>query len=69
MLKQIKSFFTLGELEISGGDIVIESVSRHHGGTYQCVTRDDYGLDPVTQDVELLVECKLLPKESFIDLQ
>jgi len=45
-----------GELEISGGDIVIESVSRHHGGTYQCVTRDDYGLEPVTKEVEVFVE-------------
>jgi len=45
-----------GQLEIEGGDIVIESVSRHHGGTYQCVTKDDYGLDPVTEEVELFVE-------------
>ena len=48
-----------GELEMAGGDIVMEAVSRHHAGTYQCVTRDDYGLEPVTKEVELFVECKL----------
>jgi len=45
-----------GELEMAGGDIVMEAVSRHHAGTYQCVTRDDYGLEPVTKEVELFVE-------------
>ena len=44
---------------MAGGDIVMEAVSRHHAGTYQCVTRDDYGLEPVTKEVELFVECKL----------
>ena len=48
-----------GELEMAGGDIVMEAVSRHHAGTYQCVTRDDYGLEPVTKEVDLFVECKL----------
>ena len=43
---------------MAGGDIVIESVSRHDAGTYQCVATDDYGLEPVTREVQLFVECK-----------
>ena len=43
---------------MAGGDIVMGSVTRHHAGTYQCVTRDDYGLEPVTKEVTLFVECK-----------
>ena len=51
-------FLISGEFEVSGGDIVIEAVSRHDAGTYQCVARDDYGLEPVTREVQLFVECK-----------
>ena len=43
---------------MAGGDIVMGSVTRHHAGTYQCVTRDEYGLEPVTKEVDLFVECK-----------
>lgn len=45
-----------GDLEMAGGDIVMGSVTRHHAGTYQCVTRDEYGLEPVTKEVDLFVE-------------
>lgn len=47
-----------GALEMAGGDIVLGSVTRHQAGAYQCVTRDDYGLEPVTKEVNLFVECK-----------
>ena len=43
---------------MAGGDIVMGSVTRHHAGTYQCITRDDYGLEPVAKEVNLFVECK-----------
>ena len=50
-----------------GGDFVMGSVTRHHAGTYQCVTRDDYGLEPVTKEVELFVECKSYQLVENID--
>ena len=43
---------------MAGGDLVLGSVTRHQAGAYQCVTRDDYGLEPVTKEVNLFVECK-----------
>ena len=49
-----------GELEVETDTIVLERVNRHQAGTYQCVTRDNSGLQPVTKDVEVFVECKLI---------
>ena len=48
-----------GELEVETDTLVLERVNRHQAGTYQCVTRDNSGLQPVTKDVEVFVECKL----------
>ena len=48
-----------GELEVETDTIVLERVNRHQAGTYQCVTRDTSGLQPVTKDVDVFVECKL----------
>ena len=48
-----------GEMEVESEDIVLERVSREHQGTYECVAQDDSGLQPVTKDVEVFVECKL----------
>lgn len=45
-----------GEMEVESDDIVLQRVNRNHHGTYQCVARDDSGLEPVTKDVEVFVE-------------
>eukprot|EP00091_Calanus_sinicus_P007342 TRINITY_DN1834_c0_g1_i8.p1 TRINITY_DN1834_c0_g1~~TRINITY_DN1834_c0_g1_i8.p1 ORF type:complete len:294 (-),score=50.93 TRINITY_DN1834_c0_g1_i8:1308-2189(-) len=45
-----------GDEEIMGEVIIFESVTRHHEGTYECVTEDDYGFQPITREVQLHVE-------------
>jgi len=45
-----------GDKEIMGEVIIFESVTRHHEGTYECVTEDDYGFEPITREVQLHVE-------------
>jgi len=42
-----------GQKEISGEDIIFESVPRSYAGTYECMTE---GEDQVTSEVELLVK-------------
>eukprot|EP00090_Calanus_glacialis_P007213 TRINITY_DN15667_c0_g1_i4.p1 TRINITY_DN15667_c0_g1~~TRINITY_DN15667_c0_g1_i4.p1 ORF type:complete len:475 (-),score=83.63 TRINITY_DN15667_c0_g1_i4:269-1693(-) len=45
-----------GDEEIMGEVIIFESVTRHYEGTYECVTEDDYGFEPITREVQLHVE-------------
>jgi hypothetical protein len=53
-----------GDEEIMGEVIIFESVTRHYEGTYECVTEDDYGFEPITRKVQLHVECKCLHKNA-----
>ena len=45
-----------GEEFIVGCVIIFSSVTPEHGGTYQCMTEEEYGGEEVTREVELYVE-------------
>ena len=45
-------------MKVETDTLVLERLTREEAGTYQCVTRDSSGLQPVTKDVEVTVECK-----------
>ena len=49
-----------GEDEMVGEVIIFESVTPEHEGTYECVTQDEYGFEPITREVQLHVECKFV---------
>ena len=46
------------DTKVETDTLVLERLTREEAGTYQCVTRDSSGLQPVTKDVEVTVECK-----------
>ena len=47
----------MGDEEKMGEVIIFESVTQHYEGTYECVSEDDYGFEPITREVQLHVEC------------
>ena len=56
--RKVGSRMPTGELEVESEEILVEEARRGDEGTYQCVARDQSGLQPVTKDVEVFVECK-----------
>ena len=47
-----------GEEEILGEVVILESVTRHHAGTYECLVEEEAGFAPVSREVTLYVKCE-----------
>ena len=59
------SHFSTGEEKITEDVIEIESVNRDDSGCYVCEADNGFAEEPVTSEVQLVVECKYLHRNVY----